>query len=165
MKLKVGDKVKLNMYAVAFRYGQACVSYKEIGQITDITKDGDLIIDFPSFESWRGLEDELILVSKGKHFKSLPNDYTGTIEVKNGFVQEKEILDEAEKRYLKAIIKPFKNKINHISKEKCYDGNCYISIELGNYESINLPYFKKETMYNGMEDDKKYTLKELKLDE
>lgn len=105
-----------------------------------------------------------VLVSKTKHFKSLPNDYTGIIEVKNGFIQEREILDEVEKRYLKAIIKPFKNKINHISKEKCCDGNYYISIGLGNYESINLPYFKKETMYNGMEEDKKYTLKELGLD-
>lgn len=33
-----------------------------------------------------------------------------------------------------------------------------------NGEDINLPYFKKETMYNGMEEDKKYTLKELELD-
>ena len=78
-------------------------------------------------------------------------------------VRKKNILDDKERRYLKTVIRPFKNKISHISKEDCYDGECYISIELEN-EDINLPYFKKETMYNGMEEDKKYTLKELGLD-
>ena len=31
-------------------------------------------------------------------------------------------------------------------------------------ENISLPYFKKNSMYNGMEAWKKYTLKELGLD-
>lgn len=105
-----------------------------------------------------------VLVSKTKHFKSLPSNYTGTIEVENGFIQEKEILDEAEKRYLKAIIRPFKNRVINIVKENCCDGNCYISISLNNAEGIFLPNFKKGTMYNGMEEDKRYTLKELGLD-
>lgn len=108
-------------------------------------------------------EDGIEIIRK-KFFKSLPNNFTGTIEVENGFIQEKEILDDTEKRYLKSIIRPFKNKVNHISKEDCYDGDCYISIELDDDGDINLPYFKKETMYNGMEEDKKYTLKELGLD-
>lgn len=164
MKLKVGDKVRLNKKVKEFRWGRAGVSYDEVGTITWI--DGDeLTIKFPSYgRNWSGLKKELILVSKIKHFKSLPSNYTGTIEVENGFIQEKEILDEAEKRYLKAVIRPFKNKVNHISKEDCYDGDCYISIELDDEEDIKLPYFKKETMYNGMEEDKRYTLKELGLD-
>jgi hypothetical protein len=108
--------------------------------------------------------EDIEYVVKQKHFKSLPNNYTGTIKVENGFIQEKEILDDTEKRYLKAVIRPFKNKVNHISKEDCHDGDCYISIEIDDEGDINLPYFKKETMYNGMEEDKKYTLKELGLD-
>lgn len=105
------------------------------------------------------------LINESRHFKSLPNDYTGTIEVENGFIQERKILDEAEKRYLKAVIRPFKNRVRYIFKEECYDGDCYISIELDSDEHINLPYFKKGTMYNGMGENKKYTLKELGLDE
>ena len=120
--------------------------------------------DGRGFPRWVFRLEDIEYVVKQKHFKSLPNNYTGTIEVENGFVQEKGILDETEKRYLKSIIRPFKNKVNRISKEDCYDGDCYISIELDDEEDIKLPYFKKETMYNGMEENKKYTLKELELD-
>ena len=103
------------------------------------------------------------LINESRHFKSLPNNYTGTIEVENGFIQEKEILDEAEKRYLKAVIKPFKNRVINIRKRESYDNSYYIFICL--YDcNITLPMFKKGTMYNGMEEDKRYTLKELGLD-
>lgn len=98
-------------------------------------------------------------------FKTLPNDYTGTIEVENGYIVEREILDKEEKEYLSAVVRPFKNRISHISKVAWYDRTYYISIELDNYEIINLPYFEKEAMYNGMEANKKYILKELRLDE
>lgn len=173
MNLKVGDKVKLKNRRGRWWNGDGMMD-KYIGKIVTVSGIHRDFIgnwftikedDGKGFPRWEFKLEDIEYVVKQKHFKSLPNDYTGTIEVENGFIQEKEILDEVEKRYLKAIIKPFKNKINHISKEKCYGGNYYISIGLGNYESINLPYFKKETMYNGMEEDKKYTLKELKLDE
>lgn len=103
------------------------------------------------------------LINESRHFKSLPNDYTGTIEVENGFIQERKILDEAEKRYLKAVIRPFKDKVKNISKRATLCGACYIYINLGD-DGAALPYFNKGTMYNGMEDDKEYTLKELELD-
>lgn len=169
MKLKVGDKVKLKN-----RRGKSWNSDgmmdKYIGKIitvSDITLGNGFTIkedDGRGFPRWVFRLEDIEYVVKQKHFKSLPNNYTGTIEVENGFIQEKGILDETEKRYLKSIIRPFKNKVNHISKEDCYDGDCYISIELDDEEDINLPYFKKETMYNGMEENKKYTLKELELD-
>lgn len=170
MKLKVGDKVKLKN-----RRGKNwnCEGNmdKYIGKIVTISKIRSTIIgvrfeieEDTTFSKWNFDLDDIEYVVKQKHFKSLPSNYTGTIEVENGFIQEKRILDETEKRYLKSIIRPFKNKVNHISKEDCYDGDCYISIELDSDEYINLPYFKKETMYNGMEANKKYTLKELGLD-
>lgn len=168
MKLKVGDKVKLKN-----RRGQEWNSNgkmdKYIGKlvtVSDIWHGNGFTIkedDGRGFPRWVFCLEDIEYVVKQKHFKSLPNNYTGTIEVENGFIQEKEILDEAEKRYLKAVIRPFKNRVRYISKEKCYDGDCFISIELDD-ENINFPYFKKETMYNGMEEDKKYTLKELELD-
>lgn len=169
MKLKVGDKVKLKN-----RRGKGWNSDgmmdKYIGKIvtvSNITLGNGFTIkedDGRGFPRWVFRLEDIEYVVKQKHFKSLPNNYTGTIEVENGFIQEKEILDDTEKRYLKSIIRPFKNKVSHISKEDCYDGDCYISIELDDDGDIYLPYFKKETMYNGMEEDKKYTLKELGLD-
>lgn len=68
------------------------------------------------------------------------------------------------KRYLEAVIGPFKDKITYISKEIDFSREYYIYIDLDD-DSIRLPNFKKGTMYNGMEEDKKYTLKELGLDE
>ena len=79
------------------------------------------------------------------------------------------VLDEAEKRYLTNIIKPFRDKV--ISIANYYEesiGNNYIEIEVKqNYchenQYVSLPYFKSGTMYKGMEEYKKYTLEELGL--
>ena len=77
------------------------------------------------------------------------------------FERKEEILDETEKRYLASVIRPFRNKVEAIRKEA---GNKeFILIELKDEASINFPYFKKGTMYKGMKEDKKYTLKELEL--
>lgn len=86
-----------------------------------------------------------------------------------------DILSEKEKEYLKSIIKPFKDRVEYIDKKK--GGNCtdsstfyYIAITIKSItsdcvnETICFPYFKPESkMYDGMELNKKYTLKELGL--
>lgn len=168
MKLKVGDKVKLkNRRGISWNFDGIMDKYiGKIVTVSDITLGNGFTIkedDGRGFPRWVFSLEDIEYVVKQKHFKSLPNNYTGTIEVENGFIQEKEILDDEEKRYLKAVIRPFKNRVRYILKKDCYDGDCYISIELDD-ENINFPYFKKETMYNGMEEDKRYTLKELGLD-
>lgn len=165
MEFKVGDKVILNKKIKDFKYGRGLVRYGEIGIIKTNDERQNIKVDFPSCYGWNGLEKELILVSsnnKKTFFKKLPNDYTGTIEVENGYIVENEILDEEEKEYLSAVIRPFKDRIEFISKSRMFDD--YICIGL-NDEAIILPYFKKGTMYKGMELYKKYTLKELGLDE
>lgn len=169
MKLKVGDKVKLkNRRGKEWnRNGKMDKYIGKIVTVSNITLGNDFTIkedDGRGFPRWVFRLEDIEYVVKQKHFKSLPNNYTGTIEVENGFIQEKEILDDTEKRYLKAVIRPFKNRVINIIKENCCDGNCYISISLNNAEEIFLPNFKKGTMYNGMEEDKRYTLKELGLD-
>lgn len=85
---------------------------------------------------------------------------------KTVYEAKKEILDEKEKEYLSAVIKPFKNRVEYIIKKpSSYNSTDeYIVIELINDDCIALPYFDKRTMYKGMETDKKYTLKELGLD-
>lgn len=171
MKLKVGDKVKLKNRRGKFWNSDGMMD-KYIGKIVTVSYihqgysgNGFAIKedDGRGFPRWVFQLEDIEYVVKQKHFKSLPNNYTGAIEVENGFIQEKEILDETEKRYLKSIIRPFKDKVRHISKETTSGGEYYIYIDLDD-DSISLPNFKKGTMYNGMKDNKEYTLKELGLD-
>ena len=94
---------------------------------------------------------------------------------------KEDILDEEEKKYLSAVIKPFRDRVHCIFKAK-YDvcnQHLYIKVkkydwdddwyddeeyeEGYEYEYINLPYFKENTEYIGMELGKEYTLEELGL--
>ena len=80
----------------------------------------------------------------------------------------KPVLNDDEKEYLGNVIKPFRNRVIYIIKDECTLGE-YLEICLRHYDdgcssySIILPYFKKGTMYKGMELDKEYTLYELGL--
>lgn len=75
------------------------------------------------------------------------------------------ILDDVEKAYLSAVIKPFRKDVEWIEKIERYDGkNEYIHITVKrNEDCCELPTFKKGTMYKGMEANKVYTLEELGL--
>lgn len=78
----------------------------------------------------------------------------------------KQILDQKEKQYLGAVIRPFKDKVKYISKREAGLGLEYLKIDYDNGicdASWTFPYFKGSTMYKGMELDKEYTLKELGL--
>ena len=82
---------------------------------------------------------------------------------KTVYETKKEILDEKEKEYLSAVIKPFKTRVDYISKQCDSDfERQFIVIELFD-DTVYLPFFNKNTMYKGMETDKEYTLKELGL--
>lgn len=80
-----------------------------------------------------------------------------------------EVLDEIEKDYLGALIKPYVRKYNIKVVKRCIDDEYYLVINLfdkrGNRaDSITLPNFSPATkMYAGMEVNKSYTLKELGL--
>ena len=78
---------------------------------------------------------------------------------------EEKILDEDEKRYIKNIVRPFRNKVISIRKSQHYDMYEYITIiyqEEDNHANyIYLPNFKKNTMYKGMSLEKHYTLEDL----
>lgn len=83
-----------------------------------------------------------------------------------------DILDEKEKQYLQNVIKPFRDRVKSIAKQKIYSKYEYISIrfsvplDISYYCSTNyiyLPYFIKGTMYKNMEVGKEYTLEELGL--
>jgi hypothetical protein len=78
---------------------------------------------------------------------------------------EEKILDEDEKRYIKNIVRPFRDKVISIRKSQDYDMYEYITViyqdQNNNTDYIYLPSFKKNTMYTGMLLDKYYTLEDL----
>lgn len=125
-----------------------------------MVKDGEYKFESPkSFTSISCLKD-LTSCNFGKIIKIEEPEYTTAYEAKV------EILDEAEKRYLKNIIRPYLDKIKSIEKFIFSTGRAKITITVkdGNdYWYIDLPPFKKETMYKNMGDDKEYTLEELGL--
>ena len=95
----------------------------------------------------------------GKIIKIEEPTYQTVYEVKQ------EILDEVEKRYLRGVIRPFRDKVKTIKKGTLnINDEQYISINFENTaNNFALPNFKKGTMYKGMGVDKKYTLEELGL--
>lgn len=74
-----------------------------------------------------------------------------------------DVLDDIEKNYLSNIIRPFRNKVEYISKERGSIDRYYIMIKLQN-DCVCLPCFRRKTgMYKGMDAKTKYTLEELDL--
>lgn len=77
------------------------------------------------------------------------------------------ILNKAEREYLSAVIKPFRDEVKFINLPS-YDcpNLTYTCIRMydncGN-KIVRLPIFKRGTMYKGMKLDKNYTLEELGL--
>ena len=114
---------------------------------------------------YNGKIDYIILFLKGK---VTDERFGKIIKIEEPIYQtvyehKEEILDEAEKRYLKAVIRPFRAKMKYIMKEDInYATKEYIRIDLGR-EMINLPKFDSGSMYKGMKLNKGYTLEELGL--
>ena len=71
------------------------------------------------------------------------------------------LLDDAEKRYLSAVIKPFRDRFQYITKEGNSHGE-WIHIVLSN-DSFSLPFFKPGTMYKNLTPYISYTLGDLGL--
>lgn len=74
-----------------------------------------------------------------------------------------EILDKDDKRYIKGVIRPFRDKVKYITKRSRDLGREFISITLNDNFIINLPFFAQGTMYDNMEVDKLYTLEDLNI--
>lgn len=71
------------------------------------------------------------------------------------------ILDDVEKAYLSAVIKPFREEVETIEKTS-FSG--YEQLQISDGDTVMaFPCFEKGTMYKGMEAYKEYTLEELGL--
>lgn len=99
-------------------------------------------------------------------------DYISIVDLsEDNWEEYKEpILDDAEKKYLSAVIKPFRDKVTHIAKvEEDIHWFYWIMIRvdigfLDDYYEFCLPPFEEtSSMYKNMEVGKEYTLEELGL--
>lgn len=102
-----------------------------------------------------------------KHFEEYIKGFKD-YDIKFELKKKEPILDEKEKKYLSNFIRPFRDRVKYIEKIDCRTDNntsfiniCMLHINKQENEIIYLPFFKTNTMYKGMEKDKKYTLEEL----
>lgn len=139
-------------------------------------KAGDLVKLKDSDSVWMA-EDDMGNKASVYSFINITNSLYRTLCKKEDIVEvkrpvkyetickcEESILDDVEKRYLSAVIRPFRNKIVYITKYG-YNGydEQYILMSFDEGSTFCLPDFKKGTMYKNMGENRKYTLEELGL--
>ena len=124
--------------------------YQNLIKTTAIDGDGNRMIKAIKIIAYKHCRKTLLGASNP--FKWLCEEY------------KEPILDDVEREYLSAVIKPFRKKISYIRKSKdLSEGKKYIKIELCNGDTMYFPYLANDAMYKGMELDRNYTLKELGL--
>lgn len=173
MDFKVGDKIKGlkgNRYAITnenMLMGEV-IKVSSDGMLIKILKHTNKAYENAEYGAKNSKKRFLLISEKRNFFKRLPNDFTGTLSVENGYIVEnKEILDKVEKEYLENFLRPFKEEVKEITKiRKAFSFQnemLHIGLkDIGSYDII-LPEFKKGTMYKGMELYEAYTLQELGL--
>ena len=139
---------------------------KEVAKLLGVELNSDFNLKDSSFTyrlTERGLDSRYM-----NNLKWYPSGMLEDLLIGNYQIIRKprSILEPAEKKYLSAVIKPFRSKVYAIAKYDDGVDNYYIQIAVkqsGFFEYVNLPYFKKGTMYKGMETNRRYTLEELGL--
>lgn len=136
----------------------------------DFTKLGVTLNGEESFESY----SYKIFLDK-KHIATITTNDSSCLKAMLLWLNQKHvemILSDAERQYLAAIIRPFRDDVQYIAK---YSGRFKAAGEFEkiivnyNYKPLNsvfyfdLPPFEKGIMYKGMETYKKYTIEELGL--
>lgn len=173
MDFKVGDKIK-GLKGNGYAFTSENMLMGEVVEVINgrmmikILKHTNKIFENKKFYAENSKKYFALVNEEKTFFKRLPNDFTGTLEIENGYVVEnKEILDKAEKEYLENFLRPFKEEVKEITKIKkafsFQNEMLHIGLkDIGSYDII-LPEFKKGTMYKGMELYEAYTLQELGL--
>ena len=141
---------------VTYRGGKRATALREQSELRSIDQIGLMYLkDYDERLKYSGITEDdrkydIIKVERPVKYETV-------------YERKEEILDEAEKRYLRDVIRPFRNKVKSISKNKRYydESISYIYIELIE-DDVCLPDFKGSTMYKNMELNKKYSLEELR---
>ena len=139
---------------------------KEVAKLLGLELEEEFKIDGYS-SKYKLSNNGLMLWSDNLQQWVLYIEFNGLLTGKAQIIKlPKPILDDVEKEYLSAVIKPFRNKVYAIAKYDDGVDNYYIQIAIKQnvyFEYIDLPYFKKGTMYKGMELKKEYTVEQLGL--
>lgn len=141
------------------KYVKAYLTAEEEESFCDIymlsNRDGDLLVK-------KSYCNEFKKIIVPKLFGHL--DYS-SYEILD-YLVDKPRLDEEERKYLTAVLKPFKNvpfdEIKIYKSNHPKEGTEWITIDLG-YDMIDFPFFPQGKMYKGLEVGKEYTLEELGL--
>lgn len=132
-------------------------------------------IDFSKLRITRNLGETFELFSysiflKGERIATITTNNTSLVNALLEWLDMEyvePILDDAEKRYLKGVIRPFRNQIISIYKEQFGFNHESIIIEYYDFDrsqsTLCLPQFEKGSMYAGMKTGWRYTLEELGL--
>ena len=94
------------------------------------------------------------------------SDYEIFNEISGWLEQDCSSLDEKEKEYLSAIIRPWRDKVECIRKQRFLAEENYEFIRIVyrdviDFNHADFPNFPKGTMYQGMELGKEYSLEDL----
>lgn len=84
------------------------------------------------------------------------------VQYKTVYERKEEILDEAEKRYLRDVIRPFRKDLDFIIKAENYNERQHLEIIFKDADIMIFKQFEKDSMYKNMKIGKKYTLSELR---
>lgn len=176
------EEVTQDAYRMKEDYGEwvwfdNMIAYKVEFTKSDL-KDGD-IVTYRYGDKRTLIKNTFECHDFGKSISVLEN-YNEDLTMKNGnkgmdivkverptkyktvFERKEEILDEAEKRYLRDVIRPFRDKVDYIQKWRYSTGVEFIKIKT-HRDVLTFPDLdEKKKMYKGMEADKKYTLEELR---
>lgn len=160
--LKTGDLVKTKDFI--------CIIFNDEKIIVDILSGEYLSLsNFDNNLKYKDYSDEIydiIAVYKpayiGDSIRAIRR-YLETKEEPNWTWKKDEyILDNEERRYLRNIIRPFREKVLYIRKENRLDLS-FIRIECTGNEHIDLPFFREGDYYKNMVNQKNYTIQDLKL--
>lgn len=135
---------------------------------TKVTFENDVIL---VKTTEKRLESRLNVI-RIENLKNLKDDYYGKIikieepAYTTVYESKAEILDEAEKRYLRGVIRHFRDRVKYIQKFTFSTGKAKITIKTEKDNDtwyVSSPLFEKDSMYKNMKPDKEYTLEELGL--
>lgn len=112
-----------------------------------------------------GIEENALCSAINRVRKEMNCGTRSCIECRKWLAQpyEEKILDKAEKEYLSAVIKPFRDRVERVAKHTFRNKGQHILIDVREDDFVVLPFFEEDTMYKGMELWKGYTLEELGL--
>ena len=134
---------------------------EQVAQLLGVELDEEFEIKTAMYRYKLTLDGLMVLSDYCKDWEESPFVFTrllsGKLEI------EKPILNRSEKKYLENVIRPFKDEVVDITKNRYDSVFEFIGIHTSDTHHMYFPNFKIGLMYKGMKPNKKYTLKELGL--